>query len=164
MLSVYRDQNVLERSLMRNMIEARNAIAVSHPEVVAMTVFLFEDELQNLREEVQDTNILVIYGLGPSNPFESNPKKVRRIIKFRVEYKNLRNREHIHVINGLRETFKPGLSYKQWNPNGSNDFVDYTELAPMWIQDLKDENGYNGNDGRYVLPFALDVKFPQVIN
>jgi len=164
MVSAYRDYDVLECSLMWNMAEARKTLIASHPTTADMTLFLFEHDLRRMRDEVQDSSIIVIYGLGPTNPFELSTRKSYRIINFRVEFKNLKHREHVHVINALKEQFKPGLSYRVWNPNGSENIADYTEITPGWIQDLRDGNGYNGNDGRYILPFSLDVRFPRVIN
>ena len=128
MVTELRDYDIQECSLMKNMADIRAFLVANHPTVSPMTLFLFEYDLDRLKTEVQDSNILVIFGLGPTNPFEASTRKIHRIIKFRVEFKNISNREHVHVINSIREFFKPGLSYKQWNSNGSDNIVDYTEV------------------------------------
>jgi len=157
-----RDYDSWESSLLWHMQQIRSALLAARPDVSAMTLIILDSELDQFRQEVLDADILVKFSLGPTNPTFPHTSKDYRIIQFSVEYRGLKNREHCVVINTIYTQWQPGLSFRMWNTNGSDTFINYTETTPAWIQDLRDGAGYNGSDGRYVLPFALDLKYPKL--
>ena len=124
-----------------------------------MTIPQFE--LDQRLEELKDQKIIVTYDLGPINPFAPQTYKEDREIKMEVRYFRLRNDEHTFVVDALQQQFKPGLNMLMWDSHGSKDIADYTEVTGSYIQDFHELGGYNGNDGRYVINFSLNIKYPR---
>ena len=148
-------------SLRWNMADMMKKLYISNPTVHAMTLTLPAHELKKRLEELSKQKIIVTYDLGPINPFAPKVSKEDRVIEIRLRFSRLDNDEQGWVAEALQAQFVPGLNMLMWDSHHSTNIGDYTEVTGSFIEDFHELGGYNGEDGRYVLRFALNIKYPR---
>jgi len=148
-------------SLRWNMASFMKKLKLASSTTYSMTLTIPTHEFDRRIEELSEQKIIVTYNLLSVNSFEPKVSKEDRIIRIEVRFSRLDNDEQGKVVDVLQEHFVPGLNMLMWNSNGSSDIADYTEITGSYIKDFHESGGYNGNDGRYVLVFDLNIKYPR---
>ena len=152
-------------SMKKTMWDASEWLRVTYPTIYQETLYFHAKQYDAMRgQHGPDTKnskkCFVVWSLGKSDPFAKHWFKLERGITIHIMARGFSDVEDLVVQKSLERIFRKGLNWQIWDSHDSDDIGDWTVKTNTVVEDVLFEQGYNGDDARYVTPMTINLKSP----